>query len=64
LMDFEDKAEVVFDAIKTAGNQLIIDGRISPNLFEIISQPLISEEELRKIYNQNYEKAKHGGNLD
>ncbi len=60
LMDFKEKAEVVFDAIKTAGNQLVIDGRISPNLFEIISQPLISEEELRKIYNQLYEKTKQG----
>ena len=61
LSKFEDQAEIIHDALKTAGNQLIIDGRISPNLFEIISKPLISEEELRERYNQEYDDAKKRG---
>ena len=58
LKEYEDQAELIHDALKTAGNQLIIDGGISPNLFDIISKPLISEEALREMYNQEYNDAK------
>ncbi|MBE0525608.1 MAG: hypothetical protein IH631_01610 [Candidatus Thorarchaeota archaeon] len=45
-------------ATKKAGTQLIEEGDITPEILEIISQPLISEEALRKKYNHSYEQAK------
>ena len=54
----EEKALVINEAVKKAGHQLIKEGEISPNLFEMISQPLISEEDLRDRYNQMYRQAR------
>ncbi|MHA3964612.1 MAG: flavodoxin family protein [Candidatus Thorarchaeota archaeon SMTZ1-45] len=59
LMDeHKDKAEEVLSAVKSAGFQLVKEGKISPETFEIISQPLIAEEELRARYNKMYLRAK------
>jgi len=59
LMDREkDKAEEVLDAAKRAGAQLVREGKMSAETLDVISQPLISEEELRDEYNKMYHKAK------
>jgi hypothetical protein len=54
----KEKAETILNAIRRAGTQLIDNGDIAPELLEIISQPLISEEAFRKSSNYSYEKAK------
>jgi multimeric flavodoxin WrbA len=53
------KAELILNALKKAGKQLIQEGDIASETLEIISQPLITEEALRKRYNAMYEKAKN-----
>jgi multimeric flavodoxin WrbA len=52
------KAKEIVEAAEKAGYHLIKDGEIPTNLLEAISQPLISEEELRARYNKSYENAK------
>ena len=42
----------ILNAVKKAGNELIRDGRMNQETLDIISRPLITEEELRKRYNQ------------
>ena len=54
----KEKAKEIIDAVKKVGYQLVKDGKMSPDLLEKISQPLISEEELRERYNKNYLRAK------
>lgn len=54
-----EKAEVVLKAAKQAGYQLVKDGRITKEVLDAISQPLVSEEELRQRYNDEYYKAKN-----
>ncbi|MFX1482654.1 MAG: flavodoxin family protein [Promethearchaeota archaeon] len=58
LDEYEDKANEVLTALRSAGSQLIREGKISQETCEIISQPLISEEELRERYNKEYREAK------
>jgi multimeric flavodoxin WrbA len=41
------KTEEILEAVKSAGHQLVKEGQLSTDLLEIISQPLVSEEELR-----------------
>ncbi|MEM2953888.1 MAG: flavodoxin family protein [Candidatus Bathyarchaeia archaeon] len=53
-----EKAKIIKGALKQAGFQLIKDGKISDHILETISQPLISEEELRRRYNESYIKVK------
>jgi len=53
------KAEEVLKAAKKAGFQLVKEGRMSKEVLDTISQPLISEKELRQWYNQHYEKVKN-----
>jgi multimeric flavodoxin WrbA len=55
----KEKAEEVLKATKRAGLQLVKEGRISKEVLGTISQPLVSEEELRQWYNDNYKKAKN-----
>ncbi len=59
LMD-EDKeeAEKVMEALKKVGHELVEEGRMSKGLLEVISQPLISEEEYRLRLNEGYEKVR------
>ena len=54
----KEKGEEVLSAAKNAGAQLVREGKISPDTLETISQPLISEEELRERYNKMYQNAK------
>jgi len=54
----KEKSEEILNATTKAGKQLIEEGDIAADILEIISQPLISEEALRKRYNSDYEKAK------
>ncbi|MHA1909955.1 MAG: flavodoxin family protein [Candidatus Thorarchaeota archaeon] len=54
----KEMAKKIMDAVKTAGHQMVRDGKMSPDLLETISQPLISEEELRERANKNYLRAK------
>jgi len=43
----QEKAEKIFEAARQAGYELVKKGKISKNLFKIISQPLTSEERVR-----------------
>jgi len=43
--------QVVIEAARKAGKELAQNGAISQETFEAISRPLISEEELRRMYN-------------
>ncbi|MEM3459499.1 MAG: flavodoxin family protein [Candidatus Bathyarchaeia archaeon] len=56
----KEKAKIIVDALKQAGFQLIKDGKMTDDILETISQPLISEEELRRRYNESYMKVKRG----
>jgi multimeric flavodoxin WrbA len=58
LKEDNEKTRAIIKAAKTAGNQLIKTGKISTELFDTISQPLISEEEYRQRLNQYYLNAK------
>lgn len=46
------EGEEILSAVKNAGRELIRDGEMSEETLEIISRPLITEEELRQRYNQ------------
>lgn len=54
----KEKAEEILNATRKAGTQLIEKGDIAADILEIISQPLISEEALRKKSNSSYDHAK------
>lgn len=43
--------EAVLNAVKRAGHELVKEGGMNKETLEIISRPLISEEELRRWYN-------------
>ncbi len=47
-----EEGEAVLNAVRRAGYQLVNDGVMSEETLEAISRPLISEDELRRIYNQ------------
>ena len=44
--------EAVMNAVKRAGYELVKEGRMNKETLEMISRPLISEEELRNRYNK------------
>lgn len=52
------KAEEIKEAARRAGRELIEKGSIPPDLLECIGQPLISEEDLRRRYNEALRRAK------
>jgi hypothetical protein len=59
LMDkFKEKSDQILGAVKSAGFQLVSEGKMSAELLETISQPLVSEQELREEYNRDYQRAK------
>ncbi len=60
LRENEEKAKEVTEAARKVGYQLVNDGKMSQELLDLISQPLISEEELRERYNKGYENASGG----
>jgi len=43
--------EAVLNTVKRAGYELIKKGRMNKETLEAISRPLVSEEELRRRYN-------------
>lgn len=45
MRDMPDKAEEIMNAAKEAGYQFATNGKISPEISQIISQPLISKED-------------------
>lgn len=58
LKEYPKKAKEVLEATKAAGYQLVKNGKIDEPLFQIISQPLVSEEALRHRYNESYLRTK------
>ena len=55
--EHEEKAREITGALRKAGRQLIEEGRISEELLDIIAQPLVPEEELRRRYNDMYRRV-------
>lgn len=49
---FTDEGDAVLNAVRRAGYELVIEGIMSKEALEAISRPLISEDELRRRYNQ------------
>jgi len=47
-----EEGEAVLNAVRRAGYELVNDGVMSKETLEAISRPLISEDELRRIYNK------------
>jgi len=45
------EGEVVLNAVKRAGHELVKEGGMNKETLEIISRPLVSEEEFRRWYN-------------
>ena len=58
MVENTEKAKKVTEALRKVGYELIKKGRMSKSLLEVISQPLISEEEYRHRLNEAYEKVK------
>jgi multimeric flavodoxin WrbA len=54
----KEKAKKVIGALRKAGYELVKKERMSKSLLEVISQPLISEEEYKRRLNEDYEKVK------
>jgi hypothetical protein len=51
-------ANDILDAAREAGRQLIKEGKIASNPFDIISRPLMPLEEYIKRANQNHQKER------
>jgi multimeric flavodoxin WrbA len=58
MVENKEKAKKVNEALRQAGCEFIKKGRISKSLLEVISQPLVSEEEYRRSLNEAYEIVK------
>ncbi len=58
MIEEEEKAKKVNEALRKAGKELVKREQLSKNLLEIISQPLVSEEEYRNRLNRSYKKVK------
>ena len=54
-----EKAREVKKALRTAGCELVTKGSIPQSIMDVISQPLVSEEEYRKSLNEDNEKLKN-----
>jgi len=50
--ELTEDGKAILASVKEAGYQLIKEGAMNPETLESISRPLISEEELRNMYNQ------------
>ena len=53
-----EKTKKVADALRQVGSEIVNSGVMSKNLLEIISQPLISEQEYRHELTRDYLKVK------
>jgi multimeric flavodoxin WrbA len=47
-----EEGEAVLDEVRRAGHELVKDGVMSQKTLKAISRPLISEDELRRIFNE------------
>jgi hypothetical protein len=54
----KEKAEEVLKVAKRAGFQLLKEGRISREVLDTISQPLIPEENFRQMFNDLYKSMR------
>jgi hypothetical protein len=61
MVENKEKAKKVTEALTKAGHELVEKGRMSKSLLEVISQPLMSEEEYKSLLNEDYEKVKSKG---
>ena len=59
MVENKGKVKEVTEALRQSGYELVKKGKISKDLLEVISQPLISEEDYRHHLNDNYERAKN-----
>lgn len=55
--EHEEKGKLIAEAARSAGSQLVKEGRMSQVLLEAVSQPLVEEETLRARFNRAYQKA-------
>ena len=46
------EGEEILGAVRRAGKELMQEGKMSQETLDIVSRPLITEEELRQRYNQ------------
>jgi multimeric flavodoxin WrbA len=58
MVENKERATKVTEALTKAGHELVKKGRMPKSLLEIISQPLISEEEYRRSLCEDYERVK------
>ena len=58
MIEKTEKTKRVVEALRRAGYELVKEGQMSRSLLEVISQPLISEEEYRRTLNNDYEKVR------
>jgi len=56
--EYKEKGEEVLAALRSAGAQLVREGKMSSATLETISRPLIDEKVLRERYNEMYRRAK------
>ena len=54
----KEKAKIIWEALRQAGHELVDKGQMSKGLLEVISQPLVSEEEYRRSLNDDYESVR------
>ncbi|MCK4682256.1 hypothetical protein KAT59_04450 [Candidatus Bipolaricaulota bacterium] len=54
----EEKAREILDAAEAAGYQLATTGTLLSDTLAVISQPLTSEEEYRRGFNETYLRVK------
>jgi len=50
--ELTEEGEALLNAVRRAGYELVKEGVMSKETLEAISRPLISEDELRRRYNQ------------
>jgi len=50
--ELTEDGEAILNAVKRAGYELVKEGRMDEETLETVSRPLISQEELRRRYNQ------------
>ncbi len=48
------EGEQILLGVKQAAKELLTDGKMSPTALDLISRPLITEEELLQEYNQYF----------
>ena len=58
----KEKTRTIVNALRHAGFQLVKEGRIPDDDLDVISQPLVSEEEFRQRSNEAYRKVKDMAN--